>query len=95
MGLMPEITARDYPVHGLLLWHRYPRRTISVRRSSRIVTARRSARRNARSPMTGRDDPLLAGMPAGFTAFVGHKEAVQELPEAARICCCPVRARSR
>jgi GMP synthase (glutamine-hydrolysing) len=28
----------------------------------------------------GADDPLLAGLPQTFLAFVGHKEAVQELP---------------
>jgi GMP synthase (glutamine-hydrolysing) len=28
----------------------------------------------------GRRDPLLAGLPDGFRAFVGHKEAVQALP---------------
>lgn len=29
----------------------------------------------------GRADPLLAGFPERFTAFVGHKEAVQALPQ--------------
>jgi len=29
----------------------------------------------------GAADPLLAGLPARFTAFVGHKEALQALPE--------------
>ena len=28
----------------------------------------------------GRQDPLLAGMPAEFDAFTGHKEAVSKLP---------------
>lgn len=28
----------------------------------------------------GRNDPMLAGVPAQFDAFVGHKEAVQHLP---------------
>lgn len=28
----------------------------------------------------GRDDPLLAGVPTTFRAFVGHKEAVAKLP---------------
>ncbi len=28
----------------------------------------------------GRDDPLLAGLPARFDAFVGHKEALEGLP---------------
>jgi GMP synthase (glutamine-hydrolysing) len=29
----------------------------------------------------GRRDPLLKGFPENFRAFVGHKEAVQELPD--------------
>jgi len=42
----------------------------------------------------GRVDPLLAGMPARFEAFVGHKEAVACLPEHAVLLAtstaCPV-----
>ena len=29
----------------------------------------------------GADDPLLKGVPEKFAAFVGHKEALQSLPE--------------
>ncbi|PID60356.1 MAG: glutamine amidotransferase [Gammaproteobacteria bacterium] len=29
----------------------------------------------------GRNDPLLEGVDAAFTAFVGHKESLQELPQ--------------
>ncbi len=42
----------------------------------------------------GREDPLLNGLPATFTAFVGHKEAISELPEHAALLAssagCPV-----
>lgn len=42
----------------------------------------------------GRRDPLLAGMPETFTAFVGHKEAITHLPPAATLLAssptCPV-----
>lgn len=42
----------------------------------------------------GRDDPLLAGVPATFRAFVGHKEAVTRLPHDAVLlatsAACPV-----
>jgi len=31
----------------------------------------------------GKTDPLLAGQPDGFRALVGHKEAVEEIPEGA------------
>lgn len=33
----------------------------------------------------GRADPLLAGVPTEFTAFVGHKEALSALPPGARL----------
>ncbi|MEU2199133.1 glutamine amidotransferase [Isoptericola sp. NPDC019482] len=33
----------------------------------------------------GLADPLLAGMPARFTAYLGHKEAVSELPPSATL----------
>lgn len=42
----------------------------------------------------GRADPLLAGMPASFEAFVGHKEACRVLPPSATLLAssptCPV-----
>src|SRR5690606_19999258 len=46
-----------------------------------------------RTPV-GADDPLLAGLPDRFTAFVGHKEAVTHLPRSATLLAkgerCPV-----
>lgn len=42
----------------------------------------------------GRGDPLLAGLPGAFTAFVGHKEACRSLPAGATLLAsspsCPV-----
>lgn len=42
----------------------------------------------------GRADPLLDGLPETFHAFVGHKEAISQLPEAATLLAssptCPV-----
>jgi GMP synthase (glutamine-hydrolysing) len=42
----------------------------------------------------GREDPLLAGFPDTFDAFVGHKEAISHLPAAATLLAsspnCPV-----
>jgi GMP synthase (glutamine-hydrolysing) len=44
----------------------------------------------------GRQDPLLAGLPARFDAFVGHKEAISRLPRHAVLLAsspgCPVQA---
>lgn len=43
---------------------------------------------------SGRGDPLLAGLPEAFTAFVGHKEACRSLPAGATLLAsspsCPV-----
>ncbi|QGF25268.1 glutamine amidotransferase [Raineyella fluvialis] len=44
--------------------------------------------------LAGRKDPLCAGLPTRFDAFVGHKEAVRELPSGAVLLAtsdpCPV-----
>jgi len=44
----------------------------------------------------GRDDPLFAGLPDRFDAFVGHKEACSQLPSSATLLAsgsaCPVQA---
>ena len=44
----------------------------------------------------GREDPLLAGLPDVFEAFVGHKEAISRLPRSAVLLAssatCPVQA---
>ena len=48
------------------------------------------------SPLTGRRDPLLGGLPASFEAFTGHKEAISRLPGHAVLLAtsarCPVQA---
>ena len=44
----------------------------------------------------GRDDPLFGALPAEFTAYLGHKEAVARLPDGAVLLAstdtCPVHA---
>jgi GMP synthase (glutamine-hydrolysing) len=44
----------------------------------------------------GRSDPLLGGLPGAFDAFLGHKEAVRQLPDGAVLLAssatCPVQA---
>ena len=78
MGLMPEITARDVPFmgccYGIGILGHHLGAEVSKRRYSEPVMAVSCAQ-------TGATDPLLEGLPAAFDAFVGHKEAVQELPE--------------
>ncbi|ARE42180.1 glutamine amidotransferase class-I [Rhodovulum sp. P5] len=80
MGLMPEITARDFPFMGCcygigILAHHLGAEVSKacygepVGATTCVLTA------------DGRADPLLADVPDTFRAFVGHKEAVQHLPE--------------
>lgn len=81
-GLMPEITARDFPFlgccYGIGILAHHLGATVSKARYSEPVGAV-----ECRLEPAAADDPLLAGLPAGFGAFVGHKEAVQHLPAGA------------
>ncbi|WP_372886355.1 glutamine amidotransferase [Shimia sp.] len=80
LGLMPEITARDFPFLGCcygigILGHHLGRVVSKENYSEEVGTADCSLTEE------GRADPLLAGLPENFQAFVGHKEAMQHLPE--------------
>ncbi len=83
LGLMPEICARDIPFLGCcygigILGHHLAPGSVSKERYGEPVGAVECNLTEA-----GRADPLLAGLPESFLAFVGHKEAVQYLPEGA------------
>jgi GMP synthase (glutamine-hydrolysing) len=80
MSLMPAITTRDVPFLGCcygigILAHHLGASVSKGRYSEPVSVVRAAATDN------GREDPLLAGLDGPFDAFVGHKEAVQELPE--------------
>lgn len=79
MSLMPEITARDLPFlgccYGIGILAHHLGGTVSKERFGEPVGVTR-----ARLTEEGRGDPLLAGVPGEFDAYVGHKEAVQALP---------------
>lgn len=80
MGLMPEITARDFPFLGCcygigILGHHLGRVVSKENYSEEVGTS------DCSLTTEGRADPLLADMPQDFHAFVGHKEAVQRLPQ--------------
>jgi len=80
MGLMPEICGRDVPYLGCcygigILGHHLARGIVSKEAYGEPVGAVACSLTDA-----GRADPLLAGIPDTFRAFVGHKEAVQALP---------------
>ena len=80
MGLMPEITARDFPFLGCcygigILGHHLGKVVSKENYSEEVGTS------DCSLTDEGRTDPLCAGLPENFLAFVGHKEAVQRLPE--------------
>jgi GMP synthase (glutamine-hydrolysing) len=79
MSLMPEITANDVPFlgccYGIGILAHHLGASVSKERYNEPVSVVRLTLTDA-----GRTDPLLTGIDAPFDAFVGHKEAVQELP---------------
>ncbi|WP_333714158.1 glutamine amidotransferase [Yoonia sp.] len=82
LGLMPQITERDHPLmgccYGLGILAHHLGAQVSKDRFGEPVGA-------SVCTMTpeGASDPLLAGLAREFDVFVGHKEAVQSLPEGA------------
>ena len=80
MSLMPEITERDLPFMGCcygigILGHHLGKVVNKEQYSEPVGTTDCSLTKD------GQSDPLLQGLPQSFHAFVGHKEAVQRLPE--------------
>ena len=80
-ALMPKITAQDIPFLGccygigILGQHLEPG-SVSKESYGEPVSASL-----CKITEDGRDDPLLDGIPDTFEAFVGHKEAMQHLPQ--------------
>ncbi len=80
LSLMPEITGRDLPFMGCcygigILGHHLGAPVTKERYGEPVGTS------TCRLTDDGRDDAMLAGCPDVFDAFVGHKEALQVLPE--------------
>ncbi len=79
LSLMPEICARDLPFlgccYGVGILARHLGGTVSKENYGEPVGTSTCTLTGA-----GRADPLLAGCPDRFDAFVGHKEAAQDLP---------------
>lgn len=77
LSLMPQITARDIPFlgccYGIGILGKHLRGDVSKRAHGEAVGTSRCR--------VLVDDPLLRGVPDSFAAFVGHKEALQALPE--------------
>jgi GMP synthase (glutamine-hydrolysing) len=93
-GLFDKVIGADFPFLGAC----YAIGTLGSHQGA--VVDRRYAEPIGAVPVTltrdGRQDPLLAGLPATFDAFVGHKEAISRLPGHAVLLAgsptCPVQA---
>lgn len=79
MRMMPEITAHDFPFmgccYGLGVLAAHLGGPVSKERFGEPVGTA-----DCQLTEAGRADPLTSDLPERFEAFVGHKEAVQELP---------------
>jgi GMP synthase (glutamine-hydrolysing) len=90
--LLDQVVARDFPFLGAC----YGVGTLGVHQGG--IVDRTFAEPISAVPVrltdAGRADPLLDGVPAEFTAFVGHKEACRVLPPSAVLLAdspdCPV-----
>ncbi|ABV93031.1 glutamine amidotransferase class-I [Dinoroseobacter shibae DFL 12 = DSM 16493] len=82
LSLMPEVVGRDVPFmgccYGMGALGHHLGAEVSKRRYGEGVAAVPCERTEA-----GRADPILADLPDRFDAFVGHKEALQDLPKGA------------
>jgi GMP synthase (glutamine-hydrolysing) len=91
-GLLDEIVARDFPFFGAC----YGIGTLGVHQGGTVDRRYGEPVSSVRVSLTpaGLVDPVLAGMPAEFDAFVGHKEACRVLPRSAVLLAsspsCPV-----
>jgi len=93
-GLFDRVASADFPFLGAC----YAIGTLGGHQGAAVD--RRYAEPIGAVPVTltreGRRDPLLAGLPATFDAFVGHKEAISRLPDHAVLLAsspdCPVQA---
>ncbi len=80
LALLPEIIRRDMPFMGCcagigILVHHLGGEVSKARFGEPVSAVA------ADVTSDGRSDPLLAGLPDRFDVLVGHKEAVQTLPE--------------
>jgi GMP synthase (glutamine-hydrolysing) len=80
LELMPAITDQDFPFMGCcygigILAHHLGAK-VGKERYGEDVGAVECVMTN-----DGKNDPVLGGLPEKFLAFVGHKEAAQELPK--------------
>lgn len=82
MGLMPEVLARDMPFLGCC----YGMGILGAALGASVGKTRYGEAIGGVDCIVtgdGARDPLLHGLPSQFRALVGHKEAVEDLPEGA------------
>jgi GMP synthase (glutamine-hydrolysing) len=90
--LLDAVVARDFPFLGAC----YGIGTLGTHQGGVVDRTYGEPISAVRVELTpaGRTDPLLAGLPAAFEAFVGHKEACRVLPPSATLLAgsagCPV-----
>ncbi len=91
-ALLDEVVARDFPFLGAC----YGVGTLGAHQGAVIDRTYREPISVVELTRTreGAADPLLAGIPDEFTGFVGHKEAISQLPPSATLLvrgqACPV-----
>ena len=91
-ALLDDVVARDFPFLGAC----YGVGTLGAHQGAAIDRAHSEPISVVPVTMTadGLSDPLLAGIPETFDAFVGHKEAISQLPSSATLLAsspaCPV-----
>lgn len=91
-ALLDEVVARDFPFFGAC----YGIGTLGSHQGGSVDGTHKEPISVVEVTLTdaGREDPILAGMPDTFPAFVGHKEAISRLPESATLLAtsqaCPV-----
>ncbi|MHA3683161.1 glutamine amidotransferase [Leucobacter sp. HY1910] len=92
--LLTEVVRRDFPFLGVC----YGIGTIGAHQGARVDRTYGESSQAARITLTdaGLIDPLLHQLPATFDAFVGHKEAITEVPDTITVLAssptCPVQA---
>ncbi|MGR3793504.1 glutamine amidotransferase [Vannielia sp. SX4] len=77
LGLMPEVAARDFPFLGCC----YGIGILGKALGGVVAKGRYGEAVGTSACRVVKDDPLLEGVAGAFDAFVGHKEAMEVLPE--------------
>lgn len=93
-ALLDRVLARDFPFLGIC----YGIGTIGTHQGAKVDRTYGESTQATRISLTpeGLSDPLLGELPAEFDAFVGHKEAISEVPAHLAVLAsspgCPVQA---